>query len=108
MVLNFSKSNLRPILITSQNELAHIKMSIEIGSSKEVIGLSLLFDTGVALNTRYIPYHPGIIKRHPNIVSKCEYFDEDNPLKSIKLCGAITNPSNYDSENHGVLSVIVE
>ena len=94
--------------ITSQKELAHIKMSIGIGGSKEVIGLSLLFDTGAALNTGYLPYHARIIQRHPNIVAKCEYFDGENPFEPIKLCGAITNPSDYDSEKHGVLSTIVE
>ena len=83
-------------------------MSIGIGDGKEVIGLSLLFDTGAALNTGYLPYHAGIIKRHPDIAAKCEYFDGDNPFEPIKLCGAIINPSDYDSENHGVLSAKVE
>ena len=83
-------------------------MSIGLNAGKDVIGLSLLFDTCAALNTGYLPYHNQIIKRHPDIVAKFEYFDGDNPFKPIKLCGAITNPSDYDSAKHGVLSAIVE
>ena len=108
MVLNFSKSNLRPMPITSQNELAHIKMLIGLDINKGVIGLSLLFDTGAALNTGYLPYHNQIIKRHPNIVAKFEHFDGNVPFEPIRLCGAITNPSEYDSEKHGVLNAVVE
>ena len=108
MVLNFKSTNLRPMPITSQNELAHIKWSIWAADNKELIGLSMLHDTGAALNTGYLSYHSQIVKRHPSVVKRLEYFDGTNPFEPIKLCGAITQPSDYDSDNHGILSAVVE
>jgi len=108
MVLNFRSTNLRPMPITSQNELAHIKWLIWAADNKELIGLSMLYDTGSALNTGYLPYHSQIVKCHPSVVKRLEYFDGSNPFEPIKLCGAITQPSDYDSGNHGILSAVVE
>ena len=108
MVLNFKNTNLRHMPITSQNELAHIKMSIWATANKELIGLSMLYDTGAALNTGYLPYHSQIVKHHPSVIKRLEYFDGKNPFEPIKLCGTITQPSEYDSENHRILSAVVE
>jgi len=108
MVLSFRNTNLRPMPITSQNELAHIKMLICDIATKELIGLSMMYDTGVALNTGYLPYHNEIVKHHPSVVKRLKYFNGKNPFEPIKLCGAITHPSDYDSEKHGILSAVVE
>ena len=108
IVLNFKNTNLRPMPITSQNELARIKISVVATASKNQIGLSLLFDTGAALNTGYLPYHTQIIKRYPSLVAKLKHFDGSNPFEPIKLCGAITDPSAYDNAKHGILSAVVE
>ena len=94
--------------ITSQNELAHIKMLISVTASKELIGLSMLYDTGAVLNTGYLPYHDHIVKCHPSIVKRLEYFNGKNSFEPIKLCGAITQPLEYDSDKHGILSAVVE
>ena len=48
---NTTKSNLRPMPITSQNELPHVKISLCEPGQGKCIGLSLLYDTGAALNT---------------------------------------------------------
>ena len=108
MVFSFRNTNLQPMPIASQNELAHIKMSICAIATKKIIGLSMLYDTCVALNTGYFPYHIEIVKHHPSVVKRIEYFDGENPFEPIELFGAITHPSDYDSEKHGILSAVVE
>jgi len=57
MVLNFRNTALRRMPITSQNELAHIQLSIWATVSKKLIESSMLYDTGTTLNTDYVPYH---------------------------------------------------
>jgi len=57
MVLNSSNTTLRLMPITSQNELAYIKMSIWATLSKELTELLMLYDIGAVLNTRYLSYH---------------------------------------------------
>ena len=54
---SIQKSNLRPMPITSKNELPHLKLSLSEPGSNKHIGLSLLYDTGAALNTGFLPYH---------------------------------------------------
>ena len=106
-VNNASSSNLRPMPIRTQNELPHVKFSIGCEPSS-IVGLSLLYDTGAALNTGYDAYHKQIMKAHPQMVAKFETFDGDNPFDPIKLCGAITSPEDYDVSKHGVLSAVIE
>ena len=48
------------------------------------------------------------MKSHPHMVAKFETFDGNNPLDPTKLCGAITSPDDYDTEKHGILSVVIE
>ena len=78
--------------ITTQNELFHIKLSICAMDSQVNIGLYMLFDTGVALNTGYLLYHQQIMKKHPVMVSGFENSDGANPFDPIKLWGVIFSP----------------
>ena len=43
----------------------------------------------------------------PEIVHSFEEFNGANPFEPIKLCGAITDPSAYNQEKHGILSAVV-
>ena len=95
------------MLIRTQNEILRVKFSIGCGPSATV-GLSLLYDTGAALNTGYDAYHKQIMKAHPQMVAKFETFDGDNPFDPIELGGAITSPDDYDLNKHGVLSAVIE
>ena len=94
--------------ITTQNKLPHIKFSIGNGHSATPIGLSILYDTGVTLNTGLEFYHRKIMKSRPHMVAKFETFDGNNPFDPIKLCGAITISDDYDAEKHGILSAVIE
>ena len=66
---SLKKSNLRPMPITSKNELPHLKFSRCAPGMDKSIGLSLLYDTGAALNTGFLPYHKKIMTNHPSIVA---------------------------------------
>ena len=42
------------------------------------------------------------------LVARFEQFnDVANPFETIKLCGAISDPSDYDEATHGFLSAVV-
>lgn len=70
--------------------------------------ISMLYDTGAALNTGYLTYHENIWKKYPYVVTRYNRFDGDNLFDPIKLCGAINNPKNYDELKHELLSVLIE
>ena len=48
------------------------------------------------------------MKEHLQMVAKFKLFDGDNPFDLIKLCGAITNPNDYDVDKYGVLSAVIK
>ena len=102
---NVQNSNLRRMPITSSNELSHV--SFPIGSKLDEASISCLYDTGGALNTGNIALHMNIRKTVPTAVSDYEEFDGSNPFDLIKLCGALLEPSDYDSTKHGILSVVI-
>ena len=105
---NMSKSSLRPMPITTQNNLPHIKLFVGSGNSKDTLGILFLYDTGAALNKGHVQYHLQITKNHPKIVARFEKNDGDNHFYPIKLCGAINHPSDYSAENHDILSAVIE
>ena len=41
-------------------------------------------------------------------MAKFDYSDDNNLFDPIKLCGAINYLSDYDKENHGIMSAVVE
>jgi len=47
------------------------------------------------------------MERQPNAVAEYEEFDGSNPFDPIKLCGAITNPNQYDQAQHGILTAVI-
>ena len=91
--------------ISSQNELPHLQFLL--GQPSDSIGISFLYDTGAAINTGYLPYHLHIMQECPQAVRSFEEFNGTNPFEPIKLCGAITDPSLYNEEKHGILSAVV-
>ena len=110
-VNNNNRYGLMPIPITSQNGLPYIKFSL--GKDKDstdvkLLGMTLLYDTGAALNTGFLPYYDLIQQRNPEILSKYENFDGSNPFDLIKLCGAIIDHSEYDGSKHDILSATIE
>lgn len=68
---------------------------------------SQLARTGGALNTGNLALHLHFRKCVPTAVTDYEQFDGPNPFDPIKLCGALLDPSDYDSIKHGILSAVI-
>jgi hypothetical protein len=85
---------------------SHISVSISHGSSSDT-GLRVLFDSGTALSSGYLPYHLWIMRKHPNLVASLEHFDNANPFEPIKLGGTICHPDKYQESLHGQLTAII-
>ena len=57
---NNNRYGLMPMTITIQNELPHIKLALrkyKDSINVKQIGMTLLYDTGAALNREFLPYH---------------------------------------------------
>jgi hypothetical protein len=99
-----TRKPLRPMPIRVDNGLPHIRLSL--GSSDDT-ALSVLFDSGAALSSGYLPYHLWIMRENPDLVASFERFDDANPFEPIKLGGAIRHPDDYNESVHGQLTAIV-
>ena len=102
---NLQNKNLRRMPITTQNELPHVRFPIGTGIKDG--SLLNLFDTGAALNTGQLSYHQSLKSKRPDLIHSYEEFNGTNPFDPIKLCGAISDPSMYDTEKHGILSAVI-
>ena len=69
------KINIRPMPITSRNDLPHIKLTISCSNSNNAIGIKMMYDTGAALSTGFVDYYENIWKKHPKVVARYEKFD---------------------------------
>ena len=91
--------------ISSDNNLPHL--SILLGKVRLQWSLSVLYDTGAALTSGYLPYHLKIREKYLHLVHSFEVFDGNNPFDPIKLLGEIGSVSDYDPDKHGMLSDIL-
>ena len=91
--------------IASDNNLPH--MSLLLGSDRKGPSLSVLYDTGAALTSGYLPHHQHIRRTCPSLVHSYEEFDGSNPFDPIKLEGAISTAAEYNPQTHGVLSAVI-
>jgi hypothetical protein len=64
-------------------------------------------DTCSALNTGYLPFHLWLKSQRPDIVAEFISFDDANPFEPIKLGGAIRNPTDFVSADHGNLTAVI-
>ena len=67
------------------NGLPHVRLNL--GASSNATH-SLLFDSGAALSSGYLPYHFWIVRESLDIVASFERFDDLNLFEPIKLGGA--------------------
>ena len=95
---------LRPMPIRVDNGLPHLCLNLGLDSDAT---LSVLFDSGAALSSGYLPYHLWIMRENPDIVASFERFDDSNPFEPIKLGGAIRHPDDYNASLHGQLTAII-
>jgi hypothetical protein len=96
---------LRPMPIRIDNGLPHITFAL--GPASNLVSLSVLFDSGAALSSGYLPYHQQIMRENPDVVASYEQFDDSNPFEPIKLGGAIRHPDDYDAKIHGQLTAVI-
>ena len=111
LIIIIDRYGIRPIPNTSQNKLSQIKLLLEEDkdpTGMKHIGMTLLYDTGAALNIGYLLYHALIQQRNPRIIALYDTFDGSNQFDFIKLYSAITDPSEYDVSKHGMLITIIE
>lgn len=59
------------------------------------------------MNTGNLALHLHIRRCIPSTVADFEVSDGTYPFKPIKLCGALLDPSDFYSVNHGILSTVV-
>ena len=104
-LMNMTETKRRRMPIDSLNELVHI--SFPIGLTESDATITALYDTGAALNTGSYAHHRHIMETSPELVHEYEEFDGENPFDPIKLEGAITNPQNYDENQHGILCAVI-
>jgi hypothetical protein len=95
---------LRPMPIRVDNGLPHVRLLLGVDADAT---LSVLFDSGAALSSGYLPYHLWIMRENPAIVASFERFDDSNPFEPIKLGGAIRHPDDYNESLHGQLTAII-
>lgn len=86
------------------NGLPHLRLLL--GAFADAT-LSVLFDSGAALSSGYLPYHLWIMREYPDIVASFERFDDTNPFEPIKLGGAIRHPDDYNESLHGQLTAVI-
>jgi hypothetical protein len=95
---------LRPMPIRVDNGLPHLRLNLGLSAPAT---LSVLFDSGAALSSGYLPYHLWIMRQNPETVASFERFDDANPFEPIKLGGAIRHPDDYNESVHGQLTAII-
>jgi hypothetical protein len=97
---------LPPMPIAIDNGLPHI--TFNLGSNPEQDPtLCGLMDTCGALNTGYLPFHLWMKSVRPDIVADFVSFDDSNPFEPIKLGGAIRDPKEFVSHDHGNLTAVI-
>jgi hypothetical protein len=95
-----------PMPIAIDNGLPHISFDLGTDSS---IDPSLVgrMDTCGALNTGYLLFHLWLKAERPDLVAEFISFDDANPFEPIKLGGAISDPSDFESSTHGNLTAVI-
>jgi hypothetical protein len=98
---------LPPMPIAIDNGLPHITFSLGSANSAQDTTLCGLMDTCGALNTGYLPFHLWMKSVQPDIVADFVSFDDSNPFEPIKLGGAIRDPAEFVSNDHGNLTAVI-
>ncbi len=97
---------LPPMPIAIDNGLPHIEFDLGTSTTDDPTLLGLM-DTCGALNTGYLPFHLWLKSLRPDIVAEYISFDDANPFEPIKLGGAIRDPTDFVSTDHGNLTAVI-
>jgi hypothetical protein len=82
-------------------------LSLNLGTHRNNVELSGLFDTCGSLNTGQFLFHLYIAAQHPDVVHSLRFFNSTNPFEPIKLEGAVSDPTDYDASRHGLLTAVI-
>jgi hypothetical protein len=95
-----------PMPIAIDNGRPHISFDLGTDSSihPSLVGL---MDTCGALNTGYLIFHLWLKAERPDLVAEFICFDDANPFEPIKLGGAISDPSDFESSTQGNLTAVI-
>jgi hypothetical protein len=91
----------RPMPVKVNNRLPMVFFETE--GSVELGGLA---DTCGSVTSGNEEFHLWFMKKYPASVHSIERWDKDN-FSPLKLAGAITDPADYDSSKHGLLTTVV-
>jgi hypothetical protein len=86
------------------NGLPHVRWNL--GDSADAT-LSMLFDSGAASSSGYLPCHLWIMQENPDIVASFERFDDSNPFEPIKLGGAVRHPDDCNESMHRQFAAVI-
>jgi hypothetical protein len=92
--------------IAIDNGLPHITFNLGSTTDQDPT-LCGLMDTCGALNTGYLPFHLWLKSERPDLVAEFISFDDTNPFEPIKLGGAIRDPADFVSSDHGNLTAVI-
>jgi hypothetical protein len=79
---------------------------LRLGHSSDA-KLNVLFNSGGALSSGYLPYHLWVMREEPDLVASFEKSNDANPFEPIKLGGAIHQPEDYNESQQGRLTAII-
>jgi hypothetical protein len=83
------------------------RICISLGASDDT-DLTVLFNSGAALSSGYLPYHLWVMRENPDLVASFKCFNNANPFEPpIKLGGAICHPDDYNESVHDQLTAII-
>jgi hypothetical protein len=95
-----------PMPVAIDNGLPHV--SFDLGADASIDpSLVGLMDTCGALNTGCLLFHLWLKSERPDLVAEFISFDDANPFEPIKLGGAISDPSDFESSTHGNLTAVI-
>ena len=95
-----------PMPIAIDNGLPHLTLDLA-SNPKTDPSLCGLMDTCGALNTGWLPFHLWLKSERPDLVAEYVSFDDVNPFEPIKLGGAIRDPEDFASADHGNLTAVI-
>ena len=101
-----SRLVLPPVPVAINDGMPHITVGLGFDNSIDP-PLACLMDTCGAINTGCLLFHLWLKSERPDLVAEFMSFDDANPLEPIKLSGAISDPANFDSSDHGDLTAVI-
>jgi hypothetical protein len=82
-------------------------ITFDPGAEPSRVELCGLMDTCGALNAGHLRFHLWLKSERPGLVAEFIQFDDSNPFEPMKLGGAICDPADFVSADHGNLTAVI-